>query len=392
MKKNISRIIIAIVFCVVIAASLILFNWKEGKLSVSENRQLASFPKIVDSTGKVSSSLHQDLKTWFEDNLGLREAYFTLSSTINYNIFNRTNANVEIGKDGWLYYDNENNLEIAKGGYPNFDESHLKQYVADQIEISKRLAAQNIDYVLILPPSKVSIYPEFIASGNYEVGKTPTDIFANYLEANSDIKIIRLKETFLAKKENSEENLFFKTDSHWSYTGRYIAYKKIISDLNNWQLVNGDNLSVEFTEREKVIGDLSKLIGPIKLSGERISEEVRNIKILNPKAIELIKGNELYDKMFSLAESKDVKGRLCRIFKNEQVEGKNVLIYGDSMLGQCLLEAFAENFSSETFIWDYKIDADMVNLIKPDVVILDISERNLADALEEINASALLRK
>ncbi len=392
MKKNIVGIIVVIELCVVIAASLIFFNWKEGKLSVTENRQLASPPKIVNENGKLSKTLLPDLKTWFEDNLGLREAYFTLSSTINYNIFNKTNANIEIGKDGWLYYTEENNLEIAKGGYPNFDESYLKQYCEDQIEISKKLAQQNIEYVLVLPPSKVSIYPEFIASGEYKITKTPTDIFADYIEEHSDIKVVRLKETLLDEKEKSEENLFFKTDTHWSYTGRYVGYKKIISDLQNWGIVNGDNLNVEFTKREQVVGDLSKLVGPISLSGERISEEVRNWKIVNPKARELTKEDPLYNDMRALAESKGVKPHLCRTFENREVAKHNVLIYGDSMIGQCLLEALAENFSAETFIWDYKIDQDMINLIKPDVVILDISERNLSDALGEINGSEFLKK
>ncbi len=391
MKKHIVGLIIAIELCIVIAASLIFFNWKEGKLSVSENRELAHAPQLVDASGKISETFFQDLKVWFEDNLGFREAYFTLSGTINYNLFNKSNANVEIGKDGWLYYDNENNLEIAKGGYPNFDESFLKQYCEDQIAIHEKLKAQNIEYVLVLPPSKVSIYPEFIASGDYKVSESPADIFADYIEANSDIKVVRLKESLLAEKERSEDNLFFKTDSHWSYAGRFVGYKKIIADLNKWGVISGDKLDAKLTDSGQVIGDLSKMMGPVKLSGEKISEEVRNWEIINPKAKELKKSDKLYSDVVELANRKHVEGRLCKVFENENAN-KRALIFGDSMLGQCLLEALAENFSNETFIWDYKIDQDMIDLIKPDVVILDISERNLTDALEEINSSALLRE
>ena len=94
MKKHIVGLIIAICFGTVIAASLIFFNWKEGKLSISENRELAHFPQIINENGKVSDTLFIELKKWFEDNLGFREAYFTLSSTINYNLFNKSNANV----------------------------------------------------------------------------------------------------------------------------------------------------------------------------------------------------------------------------------------------------------------------------------------------------------
>lgn len=391
MKKHIGGFIIAICFGIVIAASLIFFNWKEGKLSVSENRELAHAPQLIKDGGTISDAFFLELKTWFEDNLGFREAYFTLSSTINYNIFKKSNANVEIGKDGWIYYDNENNLEIAKGNYPNFEESFLKQYLENQIEINEKLKEQDIEYVLVLPPSKVSIYPEFIASGDYKVAKTPTDIFADYIENNSDVKVIRLKETLLEEKENTDENLFFKTDSHWSYAGRFVGYKKIISDLSKWGIVSGDKLNAKLTERGQVIGDLSKMMGPVKLSGERLSEEVINWEIINPKAKELTKNDKMYSDVVSLADSKNIKGRLCKVFENENASGR-ALIFGDSMLGQCLLEALAENFSNETFIWDYKVDQDMINLIKPDVVIVDISERNLTDALADINASEFLRK
>lgn len=391
MKKHIVGIIIVIEFCIVIAASLIFFNWEKGKLSVSENRQLASFPQIIKEDGKISDTLFIELKNWFDDNLGFREAYFTLSSTINYNVFKKTNANVEIGKDGWLYYDNENNLEIVRGNYPNFDETHLKQYLKDQLEINEKLKAQNIDYVLVLPPSKVSIYPEFIASGDYSVTQTPADKLADYIEENSDIKVIRLKETLLEEKAKTDKNLFFKTDSHWSVPGRYVGYKKIINDLTSWGIVSGDNLNVEFKDSGKVAGDLAKIMGPISLSGKMLEEDFTEWTILNPKAKELTIANDLYIDVVNLANRKHVEGRLCKVFENENAKTR-ALIFGDSMLGQCLLDALAENFSNETFIWDYKIDQDMIDLIKPDVVILDISERNLADALEDINASEFLRK
>ena len=50
--------------------------------------------------------------------------------------------------------------------------------------MQKRLNEKGIEYVVILPTSKVSIYPEYLRIGKGKVIETPVNLVADYLEKN----------------------------------------------------------------------------------------------------------------------------------------------------------------------------------------------------------------
>lgn len=392
MRKHMVKVIIAVELLLIIMIPLFCFNWKQGKTSKSENRVLAKFPTLFDEEGELSETLPDDLENWFEDNLGFRDSFLNISSFINYNIFHRsTSEKVELGKDGWLYYTWDNNLKLASDEYPDFDEECLKQYCDAQIATQRRLAEQGIEYVLVLPPSKASIYPEYIDSGDYSVRKTAADLFADYMEEHSDVKVVRLKDTLLEEKLKTDELLYFKTDTHWNVYGWYVGYKKIISDLNAWGILNGNELKVEFYPNGSRIGDLSRMMGPVKLNGGYLNESVMDWRFTDAKAYVVNDGAE-YERIAELAEGEGIVQGHYSVYRNDAVEDKNVLIYGDSMIGGCLLPALAENFSDLVFCWTYTFNQEMIDAVKPDVIIEDISERGLNKYLKEFNEKYLKTK
>ena len=387
MKKDISRIIVTIGMCFIILTPLICFNWTQGRKSESENRALADFPELFDKNGKFSETLSKDFIAWFEDNLGLRDQFLNISNFINYNIFHRSTSNkVEFGKDGWLYYTADNNLDLARGTYPGIDEDSLKKYCDQQMDIQKRLAEQGIDYVLIIPPSKVSIYPEYIASGDYTVRKTAADIFADYLETHSDIKVIRLKDMLLEEKEKTDELLFFKTDTHWSYYGRYAGYKKIISDMNKWDIVNSVPVQVEFYETQWENGDLSKMLGPVIFPGKYIEESYSEYKLCNAKA-RMINEGDRYETLLKLAEREGIGKDQCKLFQGNM--GGHALVYCDSMIFICITPMLAEHFSEAVYLWSTSLNQEMIEYVKPDVVIAEVAERKINHYIKRFGADYL---
>lgn len=383
MKKNISNIIIAIELVVILVLPLALFNWKEGQVSKAENRNLAEKPVIFMDDGKLSETLVEDFNNWFGDNLGLRDFFLNISSFVNYNVFHKsTTEKVQLGKDGWLYFTLHNNLDLVNGNYPNFEEEDLAKYLAVQVGIKEKLAEQGIEYVLVIPPSKVSIYPEYIDEDNYELGETAADIFANYVEANSDIKVVRLKDALLDEKAKSDELLFYKTDTHWSSKGRYIGYKKIIDDFIEWDLLDEDKFEVKYTEDKPHVGDLSRMMGPVTLTGKNLSEPCVDWEDVNPQAKKVKKG-DFYTEVKRIALEAGVPGSHVYIYHNDTIEDKKILIYGDSMIGSCILPALAENYTDLVFIWTYDIKQDMIDAVKPDVLMMDVAERGLQEKLIE---------
>lgn len=378
--KNIPGMIITAFFFVIIVLSLIFFNRGQEKESLAENRMLAEFPAegIADREG---------LEAWFEDNLGLRDMYLTISGILNYNLLHRAKTGkVEIGREGFLYLADEGNLELGADNSGDFI-SKLPEYAATQQDISDKLKGQGIDYVFMIAPGKPSVYPEYIASSDHKIEDTIGDAMYEYMRDNTDVHVFWPKELLTEAKENTEgELVYLKTDTHWTTYGRNIAYRELISSLGEWDIVSTKPAEVRFYPAEEpYIGDLSNMMGPVTWAGERLEEEsFTDWEVVSPEA-ELVEQGEKYEAFKKMLTDKNVYNpELCAMFHNDKAPEKHVLICGDSMVGICLLPELAECFSDMTFIWSYSIDQDFIDLIQPDLVISEYGERELRLRLDGI--------
>ncbi len=370
MKSKIKNIIIIIIFALIIFIPILKLNFLPNIISEVENRELANFPVIFDENGKLNEGIKKSFENWYNDNIGFRDEMVSIASRVKFNIFGiRFNEKVEEGKDGWYFYKNDNNVEIAKGKY-KIDSDFLESMARKQMRIKNKLAEQGIDYALILPPSKVSIYPEEIAEADVGVIETPVDIIADYLEKNTDIKVIRLKQELLEAKK--EKQVYFKTDTHWNETGAYVAYGKIINDLNKFGIIHSEPVDVDFVECEYT-GEFAAMYGNVDILP---AEKTLTSEINDPKAVELTEGQR-YEEIGSI---KNGLGEFYphRVFMNESAEDKKALVFGDSMFGLWnMTELLSENFSELTYIWSRNIDQAYIDCVKPDVVLYEVTERYL---------------
>lgn len=366
MKKIIDRILTVFLLCLFILPVLTM-NRVPGKISESENRHLADFPEIFDKDGNLAPKLQSNLRAWFNDNLGFRSELVKFSSSFHYYVLKRsTGGDVEIGADGWLYFAKGNNVDIARGYYPNFDEEMLERICCQQLKIQEKLNNQGIEYVLVLPPSKVSIYPEFIQSRDDSVVRTPDDILADYLEEHTAIKVVRVKDALLEAKSSGQ--LYFKNDTHWNEYGAYIGCSRIIEDLNRWGMVEHGVAEVSFKEGTHY-GDLANMLGNADLVE---TEPCLKSVITNPAA-QKNASEEKYDAVRNLSLAGSV-----HLYENEEVLGPKILMYGDSMFGAWhTTELLAESCSELVFIWSYEMRQDLIDFVKPDVIIFEMAERNL---------------
>ncbi len=381
MKKRVIGIIVSVELLLVIIIPLITFNWVQGTKSIAENRTLVSFPSLFNSEGKIREDLLVALDDWFKDNIGLRDLLINLSSVISFNIMHSsTSEKVEIGKDGWLFYSAENNLSIVDGTYPDFDEEKLALYCEQLVEVRNRLAEQGREFVLILPPSKVSIYPEYIQSGDYHIMETPADIIVDYIEGHSDLRVVRLKDALLEEKKKNGEQLYYKTDTHWNFRGRYVGYRKIIEDFNDWGLIDTSPLEARFYEKGAYSGDLARMLGAVNLDGDKCSEDSYNAVELVGSFVQSV-SNEKSEEFEALMTAEGIIDGGSMWTNPAESDEPSLLVYGDSMIGSCNIDYIAANFSKTSFVWSYVLRQEMIDFVDPDIVALDISERGLSSCL-----------
>lgn len=363
------KIFFIIAFMSFLTVPLVNINFESGKISENENRYLVSFPEIIDdNTGRIRKEFFSEFNDWLNDNIGFREFFVKLNANINYKIFGiSSNPMISVGKDGWMFYTGDNNLQIANGKYPLTDEI-LEKIKEEQVSIQKALQKKGIEYVLILTPSKVSIYPEKIIGYRSNNLKTPIDIVQEYLEKNTTIKVINTKDILIDAK-NKGKQVFHKTDTHWNEQGAYIAYKYIVNKLNEWGIINTNPINI-VQKPSKYKGEFSAMMGAISLLEE---EEILATEIENSLSNRVTSGM-LFDMIYNTKNTSN----FTDVYLYENVTNKDgtALVYGDSFFASWkFTELLSQNFSKLAFVYYGKINNEMLEVVNPKIVIMERTER-----------------
>jgi hypothetical protein len=367
MNSKINNFFIILVFLSAIILPLVFSNKAGGEKSETENRYLATFPDILTKDMKMAPGLKIGLENWINDNVGFRTQFQKFRSDFEYHVFHTSPSNqVHIGENGWFYYTENNNLEIAMGNYP-LTQQTLEKIRDNQVKIQKALNSKGIQYVIVLTPSKVSVYPEYLQGGRFAVRDTVIDIVSDYLRKNTTILIINTKEDLLAAK--TSELVYFKTDTHWNEAGAYVGYRSVINSLKQYGIINSDPINIT-TYPSTHKGEFSTMMGDINLLPAEPFEATR---IISPSS-ESVQSGDYYNHMQDLMKLDNTLGYIS--YQNENAEEKRVLIYGDSFFVSWKMPLLlAENFSNLDFVWSDAIRGNVVRQSQPDIVIMERTER-----------------
>ncbi|MCQ2500166.1 MAG: GBS Bsp-like repeat-containing protein [Lachnospiraceae bacterium] len=382
-EKRIRQLFIA-AFILMLVLPLLLTSFKKDVVSEIENRTLANFPKLTMADGEKNPNFIPEFESWFNDHVGFREPLFEANLKLQYDLFDHSaNEKVMVGKDGWLFFTGDGNAAIPAGEYPNFGEKELEAICQKQISIRDKLKSQGIEYVIMLPPSKVSIYPEYI-KGDFSVRKTPSDILADYLEAHSDLKVVRLKDTLLEEKEKTDELLYFKTDTHWNTYGSSVAYRQLVKKLKEWKLTDTEAAEMTLIKEDKT-RDLSKML--VSDQEHYTEESYTRFEIQDPSAV-FVESGELYEYVQQYITDNGITRGYNYVNENQDLP--SYLVFSDSMFMNWMAGMVAENCSALTAIQKPTISQEMIDVVKPDVVILEMVERYLNTMAQDDYCNAFL--
>lgn len=180
-----------------------------------ENRKLEEKPVISRDNYEEFPQMYE---SYFNDNIPFRNQLVEINSAIDYFIFNQPSTDrVCIGQNGWLFYcDNEDFNPIEQSlGYWHFTEDELEQIANNLRTAEQVLSSRGIEFVLFIVPNKETIYkeelPEYYVSKNQY---TAVDYLIDYLNENTNIRIVYPKEEMLCiKEEYSDIPLYYKLDT-----------------------------------------------------------------------------------------------------------------------------------------------------------------------------------
>lgn len=274
----------------------------------------------------------------------------------------RSYANVLRGNDGWLVYTGEGNIDDYQNVHP-FSPGELEEIRRELETAQEWMNIQGITFLVVVAPNKETIYPEAVPVDIRKIGKySRLDQLTTYLQTQSSpVNLLDLRPVLLAHKPASL--LYYKTDSHWNDTGAFYASAEILKAVDRGAFDAFPRIEDFEIETGEVSGDLARMLPMNPMIRETASW-------LHPG-----KGTQAH-----IIERTE---RVITISEVNNPDLPRAVIFRDSFTDQ--LEPFlSEAFSRAVYPWSFRVDRNLVEQEKPDVVIFEIAERYL-DKLKYIN-------
>jgi len=372
-QNNLFDIIIIIIFLLLISCPLIISVIEDDKiLSWFEKREFAKYPGFP-KTLKSIQTFPELFNAYYSDQFGLRSSYTQFYKITKYLIGDSPSNDVTIGKNGWLFLGSIKNNYTKYGdpirdvmGINLYSKRQLEDFTDYMIELNTWLNNKGVEYVLVIAPTKHSIYfdqlPEYITKFN---SKTATDQLVKYLRENTNIIIVDPRDKLIKTKE--EHQVYYKRNTHWnSYAANVVQYM-IMNEIEKMfpGMIKPELKSI------KVLGtrgsDLLDIIG--------INRHFRRyiLRSKEPKSQPIFEGTCQPSKYPYNAKDTETHTFIC------ETQNLKAVIYRNSFFTE-LQPYFSRKFYRSTYIWDRLTFPSLVKYVdieKPDVVVEQWVERRL---------------
>lgn len=365
------------------SGSLVISGWAIGFLSITEvliRTALGSFrsglsvdrPDVVEALLKEdpNSTNHSLCGFYFDTSIPLESIIsFDLGFTIQEKdiwigtVLLEDASKVLIGKEGWLFLDNDSNGSVdqflGKIKIPSCQQTQWEQHFTSLEDLAR---AEHFEWRMALAPAKEYIleeyYPHPLSKEN-----TPAQ-FMTCFQDNG--KILYPLKTLKKYKELA----YWKGDTHWTDYGACIAARIIIEafKLDPSESLNDSNL--QFTIRN-VIGDLSeKLYLPVSYPKIELSDRVENLI-------------PVYDNQIIN------NGRVLVYLNSQAPCRKKVLVFGSSS-SYSIVKFLSMHFERVVLVHSTAaVDIETLKHEKPDYLLLQSNSRFINIAPEPLEHYSL---
>ena len=207
--------LIALFLAVIILPSAFVFAGSDKPFSDNENRTLQIAPKLtLDSV--LSGSFQSELTDYISDQFPARDTWTQLGTKLKKLVGFKDIGGAYLGSDG--YY-------IEKITPDKVDEENLKRNLALVADFSKSC---NKETTMLLVPATGTVMSDKLPAHAkmYDAEK----LYETVKAALPDMSCPDLYAALRGAK--SSEQIYYRTDHHWTWYGAYTAYKTLLPDGN----------------------------------------------------------------------------------------------------------------------------------------------------------------
>jgi len=363
-KRLSAELILSVSFLIMISIPMVVSIYEpDQESSHDEKRQLNVWPQYDETVSIVE--YFNDISEYVKDHFGFRSELIKVYNRLKLTLGESPTENTVIGKGGWLFYKTQDPLSSLSNDQEQVIKN-LTDRVDQVVKLKKQLASMGVGYRYLIAPNKMSIYPELLPKKFQMVAIDATfKLFKQKLNKADSSILFDAHNVLLASKSTAPTRLYFKHDSHWNSIGAYTVAKELSSDLSKqFPKLEFEKISHTFEINKKHGGDLATYIGLRKALIHLEPFVVLPRCTRKSYSIEIRKG----------------------VFKNQCEKNQTkMLLIGDSFMGE-LNPFLAESIGSLTIAkqgMNYQQIIDLVKEFKPDILIEELVERNIAEPLSK---------
>jgi hypothetical protein len=371
MKHSTFRtILVSVVFIGILSFAFLnsIFNVVKD-IKSGENRAMAAKPIMYL---QHLDQYPDQYDKYYNDNFSFRSRLIKGLNYIYIKCFHKSppiTNKIIIGNNDWLYMGG-NEIDTYSGNH-RFTPSELK-IIKEEFEYrQKYLESRSIKYYVMIAPVKAIIYPENIPNTVFRKNNQSWGEQINeYLEKNSSVKPISVYS--ILKKEKQSQVLYFKLDNHWNQIGAFYAtneiLKRIHTDFPSVNQLNLKDFNIKSVEKDD--GNIANQLfdTPLFKDVDYALEPYKGFKSkeVDPVGYPVVPG---FPYAFEYEKDREIPGS----------KQPKILVISDSF-GGAVFPLLSEQFSRSVKIfdaWQYKLNEDIIEKEKPDIVILITLEANI---------------
>lgn len=221
-------------------------------LSLWSMRGIVGF-SVAKETTVLNGKLAHAFEKHYDDEFPIKQIGTNLWALVDFGLFGEGRQGVVIGKDGWLFSDEEFD-PVADGN------RHLQENLALIQGVRDELAGRGVTLVLAIVPSKSRLYPEY--TGEARPTALRQDLYAQFRGAARKAGIIApdLLGTLEQAKHNGQ--VFLRTDTHWTPLGAEAVANTVGEAVRSAAPLSGDaqEYVTEAVKNEDYKGDLTRFL------------------------------------------------------------------------------------------------------------------------------------
>jgi alginate O-acetyltransferase complex protein AlgJ len=186
-------------------------------LGIWSLRSFANFSTSAETT-VLDGKWTKAAETHYDDEFPIKRLGTNLWAALDYKLFNEGRPGVVLGKDQWLYTDEEFDA-VVNAEQNEADNLALIQGVRDTLE------AKGSKLVLAIVPAKTRLYPEHV--GDNKPASLHVDLYQQFHAevAKAGIVAPDLLAPLQAAKQKGQ--VFLRTDTHWTPLGAEVAAQQL---------------------------------------------------------------------------------------------------------------------------------------------------------------------